>query len=61
MCCKEINEMVNRIPTEGVQCIILHPGIQSVCLSSWVLEPVYYGYRQQYTEDAIKLLNCGKN
>ena len=33
VCCKEITEMINKISSEGVECIILHPGFQSVCLS----------------------------
>ena len=40
VCCKEITEMVNKISSEseGVECIILHPGFQSVCLSPWDIE-----------------------
>ena len=42
-CCKEITEMVNKISSKGVECISLHPGVQSVCLSQLVLETAYYG------------------
>ena len=33
--------MVNKISSEGVECTILQPGFQSVCLSPWVLERVH--------------------
>lgn len=29
-------------------CITSHPGFQSVCLDPWVLETVYYAYRQEW-------------
>ena len=51
---KKITEMVNKISSEGVECIIRHPGFQSVCLSPWVLETAYYGYRQHYSGHAIE-------
>ena len=41
---QRITEMVNKISSEGDECIILHSGFQSVCLSPWGLETAYYGY-----------------
>ena len=54
LCCSEITEMMNKRSTEEVGCITLHPGFQSVCLNTWVLQTAYYSYRQQYGENAIE-------
>ncbi len=42
MCCKEISQMMNKMSPEGVGCITLHPGFQSVCLNPWVLQTAMY-------------------
>ena len=54
VCCKEIPQIVNKLSSEGVECIIVHPGFESVCLSIWVLETAYYSYRQHYGAHAIE-------
>lgn len=54
VCCREITQMVNKKSPEGVECITLHPGFQSVCLDPWVLETAYYSYRQHYGENAVE-------
>ena len=56
LCCSEITEMMNKRSTEEVGCITLHPGFQSVCLNTWVLQTAYYSYRQQYGEMLLKEL-----
>ncbi len=53
-CCREITEMMNKISSQGVQCITLHPGFQTVCLDPWVLQTAYYSYKHQYGVNAIE-------
>ncbi|KAK3709451.1 hypothetical protein QZH41_017496, partial [Actinostola sp. cb2023] len=54
-CCKEQQKITRRIqqfieknPEEQIFCITLHPGFQSVCLDRYVLDTVYYQYRQEH-------------
>ena len=44
VCCKEVHEVVSKTSSAGVDCIILHPGFESVCLDVWVLQTAYYSY-----------------
>ena len=44
--------------TESVDCITEHEGFEAVCLNVWVLQTVFFSYRQQYgTQDAVILCN----
>ena len=54
VCCREITQMVNEKSPEGLGCITLRPGFQSVSLDPWVLETAYYSYRQHYSEHAVE-------
>ncbi len=42
VCCKEISKIVDKTTSEGVGCIVLHPGFQNVCLDPWVLLQTAY-------------------
>ncbi|XP_022111657.1 uncharacterized protein LOC110990883 [Acanthaster planci] len=50
LCCKEINQVGQKMDNieADLNCITEHPGFYSVCLDQWVLETVYFQYRQQY-------------
>ena len=52
VCCDEIQATKDKKQSEGVDCITLHPGFQSVCLDVWVLQTAYYSLRQHYGNDA---------
>jgi len=40
--------MCNLMEQAGSSCITTHPGFQSVCLDTFVLQTAYLQYRQQY-------------
>ena len=57
ICCQEIDaiankniELVGEELCQAPKCIIEHPGFEGVCLNHWVLETVWYHYKQQYSE-----------
>ena len=51
ICCCEIDRVAEvKYDEEGVNCIIGHPGFNSVCLDIHVLGVAYLQYRQQYGE-----------
>ena len=54
VCCREVYEVVSKTSSAGVDCIILHPGFETVCLDVWVLQTAYYSYRQHYGENAVE-------
>ena len=54
VCCKEVHEVASKTSSAGVDCIILHPGFESVCLDVWVLQTAYYSYRQHYGENGVE-------
>ena len=53
-CCSEVVQVMAKRSAEGVGCIILHPGFQSVCLNPWVLQTAYFTYHQQYGASAVE-------
>jgi len=38
ICCAEIPQIAEKASSEGVECIVLHPGFPGVCLDPWVLQ-----------------------
>ena len=57
-CCHEIPEVANkniRCDNGDMQvpnCIVHHPGFNTVCLDRYVLETAWYQYKQQYAKSA---------
>lgn len=52
ICCSEIDKIEDKKNEEGVQCLTLHQGFQSVCLDVWVLQTAYASSQQHYGSNA---------
>ncbi|PIK40840.1 putative P2X purinoceptor 7-like [Apostichopus japonicus] len=51
LCCQEVDEYIQKcseVDGPPKQCIVEHPGFQSVCLNVDVLQTAYFHYRQEY-------------
>ena len=48
VCCSEIPQIQEKKAAVAVQCIVNHPGFQTVCLDVYVLQTAYYSYCQHY-------------
>ena len=50
VCCQEVPKVLDKIHTTDLEqdCIAKHEGFEPVCLNIWVLQAVYFEYRQQY-------------
>ena len=53
-CCKEIQEVSQKMAEVEVSCITKHPGFHSVCLNEWVLQMSYFGYVQEHGREIYR-------
>ena len=51
---QKLTKVSNKMSAEGVCCITLHPGLESVCLDVWVLQTAFYSFRQEYGDNAFE-------
>ena len=54
-CCKESDSarMQSLLEEAEVNCIVEHPGFESVCLNPWVLETAFNAFKQYHRSEAM--------
>ena len=55
ICCRESFEILEKIEEYGnsIECIVRHPGFESVCLNVWVLQTAGFQHTQEYGQGSL--------